>query len=127
MLDKQKIAAILKIFAEHQAKRQLRLNNPQVLDIIRALSDCTKRRRSDVIEAVFYARNERGNKVPPSFEKSLQSSFNQHNLDLSVWKKNAAIDKAIFYCPGGSGSGWWAVNQERALAWLTARKMEEEA
>jgi hypothetical protein len=122
MSDKLDIDELLKWFDEHQKSKELRLENPQVLDVIRALMPHPKQRRPDVIDSVFYARNDRGNRIPPTFENSVQSAFNQR-----VWKKTADPGNAIFYCPGGSRSGWWAVDKERAKEWLGARKFEEES
>jgi hypothetical protein len=125
--DELDIDELLKWFDEQEKSKKLRLENPLVLDIIRALMPYPRRRRPDVIDAVFYARNDRGNRIPPTFENSVQTAFNQHNRDSSVWQKTADARKAIFYCPGGSGSGWWAVDKERAREWLRAQKFEEES
>jgi hypothetical protein len=70
---------------------------------------------------VYYARHGRGNEIPKKFEHSIQSAFNQHNKDSTVWRKKANPKEALFYCPGSSGSGWWAVDQERAREWLVER------
>jgi len=40
---------------QQERSRKLRVDNPQVLDLIKALLRYPKRRRPEVIDAVFYA------------------------------------------------------------------------
>jgi len=75
------------------------------------------RHRQGAIDDVRRAKQGRGEEIIPNFEYSIQSAFNQHNRDSSVWRKQGANPRnALFYFPGPSG--WWAVEPERAEEWL---------
>jgi hypothetical protein len=95
-------------------------------DLIQALREYPKGRDCQrVYDDVLRARNGRGErtlenfKSRNSFESAVRATFNQYNRDGSVWRKNGADPKnALFFCPHGLGMGVWAVDLERAEAWL---------
>jgi hypothetical protein len=80
------VEEVLEWIEQQEKSRKLRLDNPQVVDLIKALLRHPKRRRPEVIDEVLYARQDRGNPIPKKFEHSIQSAFNQHNKDSEVWK-----------------------------------------
>ena len=92
----------------------------QVRDLIKALLPYPKGRSCQrVYDDVRRARQGRGEEPGENFEESIRSAFNQYNRDGSVWRKNGANQKnALFFCPHGLGMGVWAVDLERAEAWL---------
>jgi hypothetical protein len=78
-----------------------------------------------VLHDLYRQRKKDGLPIPQSFEEAVQSSYNQYSIDSAVFKKrNLPDSEAIFYAPGGKGSGRWAVNNERASAWMKARLKE---
>jgi hypothetical protein len=92
--------------------------NTQVRDLIEALRPYRKgRHRQGAIDDVRRARQGRGEEIGKNFEYSIQSAFNQHNKDSSVWRNEGANPRnALFYFPGARG--WWAVDLERAEEWI---------
>jgi hypothetical protein len=105
------------------ALNEARHSHPYVADLIRVLLPFSNGlRRSMVMHELKKRRKKDGLPIPPSFEESVQSSYNQHSVDSSVFRKRKAPDsEGLFYSPDGKGSGRWAVNRERAGAWLRAR------
>lgn len=79
--------------------------------------------RQMVLHDLERQRKKDGLPIPESFEEAVQSSYNQHSIDSVVFRKRNLPDtEAIFYAPGGKGSGRWALNTERAIAWLKSRQ-----
>ena len=72
--------------------------------------------RGLVLHQIERQRRTDGLPIPPTFEEAVQSSYNQNCLDSTVFRERGLPDsEAIFYSPGGSGSGTWAVNMEQGL------------
>lgn len=104
----------------HAAKK-VRDENPYLLDLIKVLYPHPNGlSRSIVIHMVEKNRAERGNTPVEKPEEAIQSSYNRFCIDSAVFKKRkrAFRDEAIFYTPGGTGSGKWGINQANAQAWL---------
>ena len=79
--------------------------------------------RQAVLHTLEKQRRDVGLHIPEKFEPSIQSAYNQHCVDSRVFRRRKLPDaEAPFYSPGGKGSGRWAVNHERAKAWLEKRK-----
>lgn len=74
--------------------------------------------RQLVIDAVLEDALDRGRPVPPSFESTIQASFQQHNSASNAFRGSA--DNDIFKFVGGKGSGVWVLHRARALAWMAA-------
>ncbi len=74
--------------------------------------------RQLVIDAVLEDALDRGRPVPPSFEGTIQATFQQHNSASNVFR--ASADSDIFEFVGGKGSGVWGLHRARALAWMAA-------
>jgi hypothetical protein len=63
--------------------------------------------------------------MPEKFVNAVQSVYNQHCEKSDVFiGRNATLDEALFYPVGHKGSGRWAVNRERAEAWLIRKNLE---
>ena len=85
-------------------------------------------RRRIVLDWLERQRKEDGLPIPVKFEEAVQSAYNQHCSDSAVFrKKNLPASEAPFYSPGGSGSGKWAVDSERAGKWLRKRRHGRQA
>lgn len=79
--------------------------------------------RQMVLHNLERQRRELGLDIPRKFVQSVQSAYNQNCSDSAVFRRrNLPEADAPFYTPGGKGSGKWAVNPERATAWLEQRK-----
>ena len=105
------------------AAKKLRLENPYVRDLIEVLMPHQGGlSRQFVLHTLEKKRKQAGLKIPPKFEQSVQSAYNQHSVDSSVFiKRKAPESDGLFYSPQGKGSGIWAVYRDRATAWLEAR------
>jgi hypothetical protein len=116
-------------FERYMALKDARRDHPYVGDIIRVLMPYANGlRRSMVLHELERQRKADGLPIPPTFEAAVQSSYNQHSIDSSVFRKRHAPDtEGIFYSPEGKGSGRWAVNRARALPWLKNKFGDEQA
>lgn len=108
------------------ANRKLRRDNPYVRDIVKVLWPYQRGlHRRYVVDRVWSLRNPTGLPMPKAFEQTVQSAFNQHNEESSVFrKKGGKLEDALFYPFGGKGSGVWAVRHDRAEAWLRRKALE---
>ncbi len=67
-------------------------------------------------------RHDAGLPIPPKFAQAVQGSFNRYCTDSMVFAKRKTPDSdGLFYSPLGKGSGVWAVNRDRAAAWLKVK------
>jgi|SRR5476649_1979144 hypothetical protein len=109
-----------------RALGELRKKHSYVGDLIRVLMPLPNGlSRQMVLHYLNKQRQKDGLPIPPSFDNAVQSSYNQHSIDSDVFRKRKVPEsEAIFYSPEGKGSGKWAVNRERAAAWLRARLQE---
>jgi len=114
---------LLKWYDEHVAAKKLRSENPQVRDLIEVLRAYPNGLgRTWAIDEIEKRRKAKGLTIPLSFENSIQSAYNQHSVDSAEWRKRGSkAETGLFFSPGGKGSGKWAVNQDRAAAWLRSR------
>jgi hypothetical protein len=106
---------------EWSANKRLRLAHPYVADLIRVLHPHGLQGfpRQAVLRALEKNRHDNGLRIPKKFDESVQGSYNRHCVDSGVFaKRNAPDSDGLFYSPAGKGSGIWAVNLERAAAWL---------
>jgi hypothetical protein len=110
------------------AARQLKKDNPYLLDLIKILKPFPQGlRRRFVMDRMISNRKARGLDIPEEFEATVQSAYNHHSVDSLVFKKRGApAADGLFFSPTGKGSGKWALNQERARSWLIARIGEED-
>ena len=100
---------------------KLKEEHPYVADLIGLLLPYRNNgmRRSMVLRMLEKERKNAGLPIPPTFEQSVQSAYNGHCFDSLTFRRPES--EALFYSPEGKGSGKWAVNAERAQAWLEKR------
>lgn len=112
----------LKEIEAEEAHKRLRRQHPYVLDLIEVLRPYPRGlARQNVLQALENRRHSDGLPIPPKFEAAVQSTYNRHCVDSSVFiKRKAPISEGLFYSPGGKGSGIWAAHLGRAMAWLNA-------
>jgi len=123
------VAWLDKIIAKDRERRVAREHKRQhsyVADLIRVLLPRENGlRRHMVLHILERQRHRDGLAIPAKFEEAVQSSYNHYSVDSSVFKKrNAPLEEGLFFSPEGKGSGRWAVNRERAEAWIKARRKE---
>ena len=112
-------------FLADQKRRELRKENPWALYLIKVLWPYPNgRTRMDAIDAIRKLRTGAGLSTPAAFDNTVQSVYNGHNGLSSVFKRrNAPPEDDLFYPVGGPGSGRWAVNREKAKAWVLRRNI----
>ena len=107
---------ILKRIEEELASKDLRRKHPYVMDLVRLLlphKDGMQRQR--VLKELQNQREKDHLPIPDKFEEAVQSAYNQHCVDSSVFQKRDKLaSEALFHTPG---RGIWAlnVNQNPAL------------
>ena len=107
---------ILKKIEEDLALKSLRRQHPYVVDVFFLLlpyEDGMSRQK--VLEGLENQRMRDGLPIPPKFEQTVQSSYNQHCVDSAVFRKRSkAPSEALFRTPR---RGIWALApRARALA-----------
>ncbi|SRR6266496_243528 len=105
-------------------KKQLRLSHPYVVDLIRVLEPHVPNglARQSVLRALEKNRADAGLRIPPKFEQAVQHVYNWYSINSREFaKRKAAESEGLFYSPAGKGSGIWAINRDRAAAWLKAK------
>lgn len=116
-------AALRQIEATETLKKR-RHENPWARDLIRVLWRYPRGgRRLVIIEEVWHLRQATNLPVPRKFEHTVQSIFNHHSSQSTVW--NGKQEDDIFYSREGKGSGIWAVHRDRAEAWLRRRALPD--
>jgi hypothetical protein len=81
--------------------------------------------RVDVIDKVWRLRNDASVTAPASFENTVQAAYNYYCSASNVFAgRKADLGEALFYPVGRKGSGRWAVDRNRAVAWLKRKKLE---
>jgi len=105
---------------------KLRRENPYALDLIAVLYPFRGGLpRRQVINELWKRRGKKGLNTPKAFEQTVQSAFQQYAGEYAAFQKRGARDTDnLFFAPKGLGAGWWSVRQDRADAWLAARKKE---
>ena len=83
------------------------------------LKDCLD--EHGVHHQVWTLRKPKDLPMPKKFEQTVQSAFNHHSAQSSVFKSGPEDD--LFYSPGGKGSGYWAVHRDKAEAWLRRKAL----
>jgi hypothetical protein len=123
MADDIDIDELIRWYDEHLAAKKLRAENPQVRDLIEVLLPHPKGLgRTWAIDLIEKRRRAKGMSIPLKFEESIQSAYNQHSADSSVWRRRGSpVADGLFHSPDGKGSGKWAVFPERAATWLRSR------
>jgi hypothetical protein len=127
MTDEESIEAfVLRLLEEYEAReaaRQVRRDNPYVLDLI--LPHRRGLRRPLVLDLLHKSRRDRNLPIPSNFDETVQSVFQQHCADSAVFKKKGKLQsEALFYWPDGKGAGKWAIYADRAEVWLKDRTAE---
>jgi hypothetical protein len=112
-------------WAKDLERKKLRRERPWTGDIIRVLWGVqTFMFMSQLVRQLWEIRNPSGLPMPDEFEKTIQSTLNQHTSQSKVWKKNGSkAEDDLFYSPKGKGSATWAVRREAAATWLRARRL----
>ena len=111
-------------FERYYAAKRLRKSRPWVRDMIAVLYPRTKGIHIDQLVRELWAMREKALPMPKSFRETVQSRLNHYTSQSAVfWAKGGAQEDDLFYSPEGKGSGTWAVHQERAIAWLTRKKL----
>lgn len=103
--------------------RGLRSAHPNVGDLINvlALYGADGLSRQSVLRALEKNRRTTGLRILTKFEQAAQGTYNRYCIDSAFLKRNAPDSDCLFYSPIGKGSGIWAVNLERAAAWLKGK------
>ncbi|HYS57389.1 MAG TPA: hypothetical protein VEM34_04555 [Burkholderiales bacterium] len=104
-------------------QRQWRRDNPYVADLIEVMlphGDMGLSRRN-VIDTLERWRRDKGLLVPDTFEQTVQSAFNQHCVQSSVFRKRRVAADGLFSSRHEGASAIWAVYRERARAWVIAK------
>ncbi|MCY4191779.1 MAG: hypothetical protein OXC54_09980 [Rhodospirillaceae bacterium] len=119
-LDEEAVKRLLRELDEEKALRQKRRKHSYVEDLINLLLPYKNGlSRRTVLDNLEQQRKKDGLPIPPRFEEAVQSSYNQNCSDYAAFRKRGlSASEAPFYSPGGSGSGKWAVDTERAKNWL---------
>jgi hypothetical protein len=115
----------------YRRNKKLRQEHPYVGDLIGALKGFKNGRpRRRVIEVLEQERKSAGLPIPKHLESAVQATYNNFSSDSLVFRKRSTSgEKALFYAPGGSGSGSgaWALYEANALEWLKNNmRLEEE-
>jgi DNA repair photolyase len=100
------------------------LSHPYVVDLIRVLEPHAPNglARQSVLRALEKNRADAGLRIPPKFEQAVQRVYNWYSIDSTVFAKRKVTEsEGLFYSPAGKGSGIWAINRDRAAAWLKAK------
>jgi hypothetical protein len=126
IISLEEFAALFRQWEEEYDRKKLRKERPWTGDIIRVLWGAKWMFMDQLTRQLWNLRNPSGLPMPTEFEKTVQSTLNHHTFQSEVWRKNGAkADDDLFYSPKGKRSGTWAVNRERAVTWLRARKLPE--
>jgi hypothetical protein len=118
---------LIREFEQKIETRKLRNENPHVMHLIRILWPFAEGGliRRYAIERVWRLRNGVGVRMPKEFEAAVQSAFNNYCEKSDVFvRRNAKVEEALFYPVGRKGSGRWAVDRNRAEAWLKKKNFE---
>lgn len=120
------VEELLRELDDYVAARTLRLENRYVLDLIAILYPHKNGLpRRQVINTMWKRRGQKGVNMPKAFDETIQAAFQAYAGDYAAFKaRHAKVEDDLFWPPRGKGAGQWAVRQDRADAWLRARKLE---
>lgn len=123
-MDDDTLERLLREIEEARQLKKRRREYTYVEDLMRLLPPWRDGLpRSVVLDRLERQRRNDGLPIPKSFEQAVQSAYNQNCVDSAVFKKRGLPNSAApFFSPGGSGSGLWAVDPERAKKWLRKRR-----
>ena len=119
-MDDDTLEKFLREIDEQNQLKRKRKGHTYVEDLISILLPAKNQglARSIVLDQLKRQRRQRGLPVPATFEQAVQSVYNQHCVNSDVFRKrNLPNSAAPFFSPGGSGSGIWAADPERAQEW----------
>lgn len=104
-------------------QQQWRRDNPYVADLVEVMwpHGDTGLSRRKIIDTLERSRREKGLPVPDRFEETVQSAFNQHCMQSTVFRKRKVPTEGLFSSRRDGASAIWAVYRERAKAWLIAK------
>ena len=74
--------------------------------------------RQDTLKRIRSRCLENGRPLKPTFEQTVQRSFNNHNLD----RGGEPPMYPLFHCGGRLGSGVWGVRHEYTRKWLAENR-----
>jgi hypothetical protein len=101
--------------------RLLRLKNPYVFDLIKALARYPKCRRIIVLDTVHRNRKNAGLPIPRSFDDTVQRALEYYCIDSDVFRaRKVPMSEALFCWPEGKGAGVWALIHANARPWVRA-------
>jgi len=107
-----------------QAEKKRRRENPYALHLIKVLWPYPSGlSRQTAIDKVWRLRQPENLPMPKAFEQTVQSAFQQHASESSVFK--GGPDDDLFFWPEGKGTGRWAVRRIQAEAWIRRRALPE--
>jgi hypothetical protein len=112
-------------YEEKRRERHRRSAHSYVVDLIEILVQCGERgmARGAVIEEMERRRRAERLPIPRSFDESVQSAFNQHCVQSSVFlKRKAAEPEGLFTSRWVDSSCVWVVVRGRAVQWLRTRE-----
>jgi hypothetical protein len=110
-----------------QAASNLRRENPYALHLIKVLAPYGTNglARVDAIYRVWQLRRPTDVNMPKEVVGTVQSAYNHHCADSNVFKRRSGKpEEALFHPVGGKGSGRWAVDLDKAKAWLKGKRLE---
>jgi hypothetical protein len=127
-IDTQWLLDTLEELQQKAESKKIRRENPYVLDLIKVLWRYKAGfGRTYVIDRIWELRQSKDLPMPKTFESTVQSAFNSHCEDSTVFRKrDVGPEQALFYSVGGKGSGRWAVHHQRAKEWVSKKKIEYE-
>ena len=76
--------------------------------------------RQDTLKRIRHRCIQNGRPLKPTFEQTVQRSFNHHNSD----RGGKPPTHPLFHCGGRLGSGVWAVSHERARKWMVENRLK---
>ncbi|WP_174275024.1 hypothetical protein [Sphingomonas bacterium] len=95
--------------------------DPWALYLIRALWPYPSgAERQDTLKGIEAQCAKVGRKLRPTFEQTVQRTFNNHNSD----RCGHAPKHPLFHCVGGIGSGVWALHHDNAKVWMAKNGYE---
>ncbi len=120
-MDEDTLKRLLKELNEERELKRKRKEHTYVEDLIHLLlSYKGSLSRRMVLDMLERQRKEDGLPIPVTFEKAVQSAYNQNCRDSAVFRKRGLPNSdAPFYSPR---RGIWAVDTAHAEKWLQIRQ-----
>jgi hypothetical protein len=121
MMDDSELARLTRAYIE-ATKRLTKSEHPYVADLIDVLRRHPKGRlRRTVIELPWRQREPLGLQMPRTFIETVQNAYNRHADGYAGFLDNREPREKPLFFSGGKNSGFWAVDEKAATAWLVAK------